>query len=84
MADVNATVRVLDAVGRLQDATGGTEFEPLVDELLEAIAADTTVSELRQEIEFLKAENQGARRPAGLPADAMWSSYVGPVAETPE
>lgn len=57
MTDVNATVRVLDAVGRLQDATDGTEFEPLVDELLEAIEADTTVAELRQEIEFLKTEN---------------------------
>lgn len=54
-ADVNASVRVLDAVGRLQDATSRTDFEPLVDELLDAITADTTMAQLRQEIEFERA-----------------------------
>lgn len=48
--------RVLLAIGRLQEETARTWVEPLVTELVEALAADTTAVELRQEIEFLKAE----------------------------
>lgn len=49
--------RILIALGRLQGAAAGTPFESLVDDLVEAMAADTTVADLRQEIEFVKAEN---------------------------
>lgn len=48
--------RVLLAIGRLQEETARTWVEPFVTELVEALAADTTAVELRQEIEFLKAE----------------------------
>jgi hypothetical protein len=48
--------RVLAALGRLQDEVANTWVEPLVNELVAAMAADTTAAELRQEIEFLKAE----------------------------
>jgi hypothetical protein len=48
--------RVLTALGRLQDEVANTWVQPLVDELVAAMAADTTAAELAQEIEFLKAE----------------------------
>ena len=47
---------VLDAIARLQEKFGGTPYELLVDDLVAALAADTTVAELRQEVEFFKAE----------------------------
>lgn len=49
---------VLLALGRLQEATTGTSIEHLVAELMDAMAADTTAADLRQEIEFLKAEKE--------------------------
>lgn len=58
--------RVMGAIGRLQDATAGTEYEPLVDELVDALADDTTAVELRQEIEF-RARRESAARPAMRP-----------------
>lgn len=50
--------RVLTAVARLQEETARTWVEPFVTELVEALAEDTTAIELRQEIEFLKAEHE--------------------------
>ncbi len=47
---------VLDAIGRLQEKFGGTPYEVLVDDLVQALADDTTVADLRQEIAFRDAE----------------------------
>ena len=55
----DSTSRVLNAIASLQDAAVGTECEWHVQALVDALAADTTAVELRQEIEFLKAELGG-------------------------
>lgn len=66
--------RVLTALGRLQGAAEGTSFEPLVKDLVNAMAADTTAADLRQEIEFLKAEARGdfAGDLAGNSVEQIW------------
>lgn len=48
--------RVLIAIGRLLDESRGSTLEPVVVELVDAIAADTTAVELRQEVAHLEAE----------------------------
>lgn len=47
---------VLESLARLQEKFGGTPYEMLVDDLVAALAADKTAADLRQEVEFLKAE----------------------------
>jgi hypothetical protein len=53
-----ATEHVLGAIAQLQDQTAGTPYETLVGALMDALADDSTVFDLRQEIEFLKTEKE--------------------------
>lgn len=59
MTTSDSSERILALLSQLQARHAGTPYETLVDDLVAAIAADTTVADLRQEIEFLKAEMAG-------------------------
>ncbi len=50
------SLSVLELLAKLQERHAGTPYEVLVDDLIAALAADTTVPDLRQEIAFRDAE----------------------------
>ena len=56
-----SATRILESIGRLQERTAGTPYEVLVDALVDALADDPTVADLRQEVAFRDAEIERLR-----------------------